>query len=112
MGLGWPAQGRGGVGRLARGGVGWGGPVRQVDGRVGVANRARWVGLAGGWVGWVFAILNTTLERRTVDLAGSHLRARRYRAYVEAIHQWSAELGVEAGYLEWVLFRHNGKPLL
>jgi len=65
----------------------------------------------------VFATLNKTLDTSTRDMAGSSNRARRYRAYVEHMHAWAAELAtetptadVEAERLEWVLFRHNGKP--
>ncbi|MBW0252494.1 hypothetical protein [Cellulomonas sp. PS-H5] len=56
----------------------------------------------------VYRALNTTLDVRLVDLAGSRSRAARYRAYVEAVHDWSRTLGVPAERLEWVLFRDNG----
>jgi len=56
----------------------------------------------------VYRALNTTLEVRLVDLAGSRSRAARYRAYVEAVHAWSRALDVPAERVEWVLFRDNG----
>ncbi|UNX55357.1 STAG domain-containing protein [Georgenia sp. TF02-10] len=57
----------------------------------------------------VYRSLNRTLDVRLVDLADSRSRAARYRAYVEAVHAWSSELGVPADRLEWVLFRDNGE---
>lgn len=57
----------------------------------------------------VYRALNTTLDVRLVDLAGSRSRAARYRAYVEAVHDWGRTLGVPAERLEWVLFRDNGR---
>jgi hypothetical protein len=59
----------------------------------------------------VFSTLNDTLDVSTETLAGVKSRARRYRAYVEAMRAWSAEFGLTASELEWILFRHNGKPL-
>ncbi|MEN1974100.1 8-oxoguanine DNA glycosylase OGG fold protein [Cellulomonas sp. P4] len=56
----------------------------------------------------VYRALNITLGVRLVDLAGSRSRADRYRAYVEAVHDWARVLTVPAEYLEWVLFRDNG----
>lgn len=64
----------------------------------------------------VFATLNNTLGAKTSAMAASSNRARRYRAYVEHLHAWAAELAtepttadVDAERLEWVLFRHNGE---
>jgi hypothetical protein len=57
----------------------------------------------------VYRALNTTLDVRLVDLAGSRSRAARYRAYVEAVHAWARALDVPAERLEWVLFRDNGR---
>lgn len=64
----------------------------------------------------VFATLNETLDVKTSAMAASSNRARRYRAYVEHMHAWTAELAtepttadVDAERLEWVLFRHNGE---
>ncbi|GAB2591023.1 8-oxoguanine DNA glycosylase OGG fold protein [Kribbella endophytica] len=59
----------------------------------------------------VFRTLNDTLDVSTETLAGVKSRAWRYRAYVEAMHAWSAEFDLTASELEWVLFRHNGDPL-
>jgi hypothetical protein len=59
----------------------------------------------------VFNTLNDTLDVSTKTLAGVTSRSRRYHAYVEAMHAWSGEVGLTASELEWVLFRHNGKPL-
>jgi len=64
----------------------------------------------------VLRTLNKTLNIGTQTLAGSRLWSRRYVAYVEALHQWSAELSedrviVDASQLEWILFRHNGAAL-
>lgn len=56
----------------------------------------------------VYRALNTTLDVRLVDLAGSRSRAARYRAYVEAVHDWARVLGAPAERLELVLFRDNG----
>jgi len=57
----------------------------------------------------VYRALNTTLDVRLVDLAGSRSRAARYRAYVEAVHDWGRTLDVPAERLEWVLFWDNGR---
>jgi hypothetical protein len=59
----------------------------------------------------VYATLNKTLKVSTIRLADSHRRKHRYRAYVQALHLWAKELSVPAERLEWILFRHNGKPL-
>ncbi|GAA1545243.1 hypothetical protein [Kribbella lupini] len=59
----------------------------------------------------VFRTLNDTLEVSTETLAGVKSRARRYHAYVEAMHAWSPEFGLTASELEWILFRHNGDSL-
>jgi hypothetical protein len=56
----------------------------------------------------VYASLNKTLEVSTIQLADSHRRKHRYRAYVQALHRWAEELSVPAERLEWILFRHNG----
>ncbi|MFC8921699.1 hypothetical protein [Cellulosimicrobium sp. NPDC057127] len=57
----------------------------------------------------VYRSLNGSLDVRLVDLAGQPARSARYRAYVEAVHAWSAELAVAADRLEWVLFVDNGR---
>ena len=64
----------------------------------------------------VYATLTDTLGVTTSFLAGSRYKAARYAAYVEALHAWARDLAetgrtVTAERLEWVLFRHNGKPL-
>lgn len=59
----------------------------------------------------VYRALNTTLDVRLVDLAGSRSRAARYRAYVQAVHDWARALGVPAERVEWVLFRDNGRTV-
>jgi hypothetical protein len=85
----------------------------------------KWFAFAGRTVGrgWqplilddrVLATLNRTLNITTRSLAGSRNWGRRYAAYVDHLHLWSYELnsqGVQcdAERLEWILFRHNGKP--
>ncbi|ONI72183.1 hypothetical protein BWI15_19120 [Kribbella sp. ALI-6-A] len=64
----------------------------------------------------VFATLNKTLNRSTIELAGGRRRSRRYRAYVQAMHEWAGQLqdrghDVDAKRLEWILFAHNGRAL-
>lgn len=59
----------------------------------------------------VLTTLNRSLEVTTLHLAASRRWADRYRAYVTATHAWARELGVSAERLEWMLFRHNGRPL-
>ncbi|MGI8536246.1 MAG: hypothetical protein ACR2K2_07025 [Mycobacteriales bacterium] len=64
----------------------------------------------------VYLTLHQTLRVTTTDLADSRRRARRYVAYVEALHSWAHELrvaegNVDAQQLEWVLFQHNGAAL-
>lgn len=59
----------------------------------------------------VLRSLNSTLHITTQELAGSRSRARRYQSYVETVHEWAAETGVDAQRLEWILFAHNGKEL-
>ncbi|MFI5712121.1 hypothetical protein [Kribbella sp. NPDC051620] len=64
----------------------------------------------------VLRTLNRTLNTSTRALAGSRLWSRRYSAYVEAVHRWSGELSetgldIDAGQLEWILFKHNGAAL-
>ncbi|WP_251151196.1 hypothetical protein [Cellulosimicrobium sp. Marseille-Q4280] len=57
----------------------------------------------------VYRSLNGPLDVRLVDLAGHPARSARYRAYVDAMHAWSAELAVAADRLEWILFVDNGR---
>jgi hypothetical protein len=63
----------------------------------------------------VLATLNNTLKVSTKDFTSSRLWAYRYEAYVQALHRWAAQLPgdppVDADRLEWILYRHNGKPL-
>lgn len=59
----------------------------------------------------VLATLNNTLGISTRQLAGSPHWPDRYRAYVEHAHRWADESGVPAERVEWVLFKHNGRPL-
>jgi hypothetical protein len=59
----------------------------------------------------VLRSLNSTLNVTTEELAGSRSRARRYQSYVETIHKWAGETGVDAQRLEWILFAQNGKKL-
>jgi hypothetical protein len=51
----------------------------------------------------------------TKDFTSSRLWADRYEAYVQALHRWAAQLPgdppMDADRLEWILYRHNGKPL-
>lgn len=62
----------------------------------------------------VLQTMNITLGVTTRELAGTRRLAKRYRAYVEALHSWSAELGGRATpeRLEWIMFCHNGEPSL
>ncbi len=107
--------------------------LREADGAVALAEAydgwrcpgvgpsffTKWFAYAGRRVGrdWqplilddrVYRALNTTLDVRLVDLAGSRSRAARYRAYVEAVHDWARALGAPAERLEWVLFLDNGR---
>ncbi|TDE10122.1 hypothetical protein [Jiangella asiatica] len=91
---------------------------------VGQSFASRWWSLAGYVPGrsWqplvlderVYASLNRTLMiGGTTRLASSRRRADRYRAYVETLHRWAVELGIEgrrvdAARIAFVLGLHNG----
>lgn len=64
----------------------------------------------------VLTTLNQTLGVTTTEMARTRLRAKRYTAYVDCMHQWSDALACEgaainSARLEWILFDHNGRPL-
>ena len=64
----------------------------------------------------VRATLNTTLGVRLNQLAARRNDPYRYVAYLEAVHEWSAEAtesidSMTADRLEWILFHWNGKPI-
>jgi hypothetical protein len=63
----------------------------------------------------VLKTLNHCLKVSTRQLADSRSWAKRYRAYVEAMHDWARQLSasdtlVTADRLEWILFSHAGDP--
>jgi hypothetical protein len=65
----------------------------------------------------VYRTLNKTLGVTTTDMAaGSRNRAARYAAYVDHLHSWAESMtcdqfAVDAEWLEWILFAHNGGSL-
>jgi hypothetical protein len=61
----------------------------------------------------VRATLNTTLGVRLNQLAPRRNDPYRYVAYLEAIHEWSAQSQgpMTPERLEWILFHWNGKPI-
>ncbi|MFG2405417.1 hypothetical protein ACGFR8_13975 [Streptomyces brevispora] len=56
----------------------------------------------------VFHSLNA-LGWSSWEAAGTRRWPKRYAAYVSAMHAWAGELGVTAGWLEWLLFDLNGR---